>query len=61
MIDLAPREPRRAQERKRHERQRDLVRDRLNAAEIETARSSPLTKLVESELGARIVHIERDA
>lgn len=48
-------------ERKRHERQRDLVRDRLNAAEIEAARSSPLTKLVETELGARIVHVERDA
>jgi len=46
---------------KRSERKRDLVRDRLSASEIEAARSSPLTKLAESELGARIVHIERDA
>ena len=46
---------------KRNERKRDVVRDRLSASEIEAARSSPLTKLAESQLGARIVHIERDA
>ncbi len=48
-------------EAKRQERPRDVVRDRLSASEIESARSSPLTKLAESELGARIVHLERDA
>ena len=39
---------------------RDLVRDRLSAAEVEAARNAPLTKLAESELGARIVHLERE-
>jgi hypothetical protein len=42
------------------ERPRDLVRDRLTAAEIQSARDAPLTKLAESELGARIVHLERE-
>jgi hypothetical protein len=43
------------------ERKRDLVRDRLSSAEVDAARNAPLTKLAESELGARIVHIERES
>ena len=39
-------------EPEQEERQRDLLRDRLSAAEVDAARSAPLTKLAESELGA---------
>ena len=47
-------------QRKEEDPQRDLLRDRLSATEVEAARNAPLTKLAESELGARIVHLERE-
>ena len=48
-----------ADQQQAEERAAPPVRERLTAAETDAARHAPLTKLVERELGARIVHLER--
>jgi hypothetical protein len=39
----------------------DLQRQRLSAADVDAIRQAPITKLIESELAGRIVHMERHA
>ncbi len=37
------------------------MREKLSSAEIDTVHQAPLTKMIESELGGRILHVERDS
>jgi len=38
----------------------DMLQQRLTAAEVEAIRQAPITKLIETELGGRIVHMQRE-